>query len=170
MPRSNLHPCNLPTVGVNYKILVFSPVFSGFLNFTRRWYANGESHHFCPCDPADVPRDGARLRRALSRAGPPEEILNINRIAFRIFLPCLLFYNVYCSDLSGSFDPLLIAYAVGGVLLSFALALGYTLLTGKAAGAPRVMSRACSAALRHHGPSPWRRHCSARISSARSRS
>ena len=60
-----------------------------------------------------------------------EEILNINRIAFRIFLPCLLFYNVYCSDLSGSFDPLLIAYAVGGVLVSFALALGYTLLTEK---------------------------------------
>ena len=60
-----------------------------------------------------------------------EEILNINRIAFRIFLPCLLFYNVYCSDLSGSFDPLLIAYAVGGVLLSFALALGYTLLAEK---------------------------------------
>lgn len=46
-----------------------------------------------------------------------EEISNINKIAFRIFLPCLLFYNVYCSDLSGSFDPLLIAYAVGGVLL-----------------------------------------------------
>ena len=43
-----------------------------------------------------------------------EEISNINKIAFRIFLPCLLFYNVYCSDLSGSFDPLLIAYAVGG--------------------------------------------------------
>ena len=60
-----------------------------------------------------------------------EEILNINKIAFRIFLPCLLFYNVYCSDLSGSFDPLLIASAVGGVLLSFALALGYTLLTEK---------------------------------------
>jgi len=60
-----------------------------------------------------------------------EEILNINKIAFRIFLPCLLFYNVYCSDLSGSFDPLLIAYAVGGVLVSFAMALGYTLLTEK---------------------------------------
>ena len=60
-----------------------------------------------------------------------EEISNINKIAFRIFLPCLLFYNVYCSDLSGSFDPLLIAYAVGGVLVSFALALGYTLLTEK---------------------------------------
>ena len=60
-----------------------------------------------------------------------EEISVINKIAFRIFLPCLLYYNVYCSDLSGSFDPLLMAYAVGGVLLTFGLALGYTLLTEK---------------------------------------
>ena len=43
----------------------------------------------------------------------------------------MLYYNVYCSDLSGSFDPLLMAYAVGGVLLTFGLALGYTLLTEK---------------------------------------
>ena len=60
-----------------------------------------------------------------------EEISNINKVAFRIFLPCLLYYNVYCSDLSGSFDPLLMAYAVGGVLLTFGLSLGYTLLTEK---------------------------------------
>ena len=60
-----------------------------------------------------------------------EEISTINKIAFRIFLPCLLYYNIYCSDLSGSFDPLLMAYAVGGVLLTFGLALGYTLLTDK---------------------------------------
>lgn len=60
-----------------------------------------------------------------------EEISAINKIAFRIFLPCLLYYNVYCSDLPGSFDPLLMAYAVGGVLLTFGLALGYTLLTEK---------------------------------------
>ena len=60
-----------------------------------------------------------------------EEISVINKIAFRIFLPCLLYYNVYCSDLSGSFDPLLMAYAVGGVLLTFGLAIGYTLLTEK---------------------------------------
>ena len=64
-----------------------------------------------------------RLRR--------EEISTINKIAFRIILPCLLYYNIYCSDLSGSFDPLLMAYAVGGVLLTFGLALGYTLLTEK---------------------------------------
>ena len=60
-----------------------------------------------------------------------EEISAINKIAFRIFLPCLLYYNVYCSDLSGSFDPLLMAYAVGGVLLTFGLSLGYTLLSEK---------------------------------------
>lgn len=60
-----------------------------------------------------------------------EEISTINKIAFRIFLPCLLYYNIYCSDLSGSFDPLLMAYAVSGVLLTFGLALGYTLLTEK---------------------------------------
>ena len=60
-----------------------------------------------------------------------EEISTINKIAFRIFLPCLLYYNIYCSDLSGSFDPLLMAYDVGGVLLTFGLALGYTLLTEK---------------------------------------
>lgn len=60
-----------------------------------------------------------------------EEIFAINKIAFRIFLPCLLYYNVYCSDLSGSFDPLLMAYSVGGVLLTFGLSLGYTLLTEK---------------------------------------
>lgn len=60
-----------------------------------------------------------------------EEISTINKIAFRIFLPCLLYYNIYCSDLSGSFGPLLMAYAVGGVLLTFGLALGYTLLTEK---------------------------------------
>ena len=60
-----------------------------------------------------------------------EEISAINKIAFRIFLPCLLYYNVYCSDLSGSFDPLLMAYAAGGVLLTFGLSLGYTLLTEK---------------------------------------
>ena len=60
-----------------------------------------------------------------------EEIFAINKIAFRIFLPCLLYYNVYCSDLSGSFDPLLMAYAVVGVLLTFGLSLGYTMLTEK---------------------------------------
>ena len=60
-----------------------------------------------------------------------KEISDINKIAFRIFLPCLLYYNVYCSDLSGSVNPKLMAYAIVGVLLTFALAVGYALLTEK---------------------------------------
>ncbi len=49
-----------------------------------------------------------------------EEVPRINRVAFRIFLPCLLFYNIYCSDLSQAVRPALIAYAVVCVLLVFA--------------------------------------------------
>ena len=50
------------------------------------------------------------------------DVGKMNRVAFRVFLPCLLFYNVYRSDLSSAVDPKLIAYAVGGVLLVFGAA------------------------------------------------
>ena len=48
-----------------------------------------------------------------------EEVPGFNRVAFRIFLPCLLFYNIYTSDLSSAVKPGLIAFAAGGVLLVF---------------------------------------------------
>ena len=48
-----------------------------------------------------------------------EDIPGFNRVAFRIFLPCLLFYNIYTSDLSTAVKPGLIAFAAGGVLLVF---------------------------------------------------
>ncbi len=51
-----------------------------------------------------------------------EDTPKINRIAFRVFLPCLLFYNIYCSDLSSAVRPRLIAFAVVGVLAVFACA------------------------------------------------
>lgn len=47
------------------------------------------------------------------------DVAKFNRVAFRVFLPCLLFYNVYRSDLSAAIDPRLIAYAVSGVLIVF---------------------------------------------------
>lgn len=50
------------------------------------------------------------------------DVGKMNRVAFRVFLPCLLFYNVYRSDLSAAADPRLIAYAVAGVLLVFGAA------------------------------------------------
>ncbi len=48
-----------------------------------------------------------------------EDVPRFNRVAFRIFLPCLLFYNIYTSDLSSAVNPGLIAFAAGGVLLVF---------------------------------------------------
>ncbi len=58
---------------------------------------------------------GSRLAGILDR----EDVFRINRVAFRVFLPCLLFYNIYCSDLSEAVKPELILFAVGGVLLVF---------------------------------------------------
>ena len=51
-----------------------------------------------------------------------EDVPHFNKVAFRIFLPCLLFYNIYCSDLSAAVKPGLIVYAVCGVLLVFTAA------------------------------------------------
>ena len=51
-----------------------------------------------------------------------EDVPRFNKVAFRIFLPCLLFYNIYCSDRSAAVKPGLIIYAVCGVLLVFSAA------------------------------------------------
>ena len=51
-----------------------------------------------------------------------EDIPRFNRVAFRLFLPCLLFYNIYCSDLRASVNPKLMLFAVCGVLLVFGAA------------------------------------------------
>ena len=49
-----------------------------------------------------------------------EDIPRTTRIAFRLFLPCLLFYNIYNAELSYAIRPKLILFAVCGVLLVFA--------------------------------------------------
>ena len=48
-----------------------------------------------------------------------EDVPRFNRVAFRIFLPCLLFYNIYKSDLSSAVKPGLLVFAAVGVLLVF---------------------------------------------------
>lgn len=50
-----------------------------------------------------------------------EDVPRFNKVAFRVFVPCLLFYNVYESDLSAAVVPKLILFAVCGVLLVCAL-------------------------------------------------
>ena len=50
------------------------------------------------------------------------DIFRFNRAAFCVFLPCLLFWNIYQSDLSAVVNPRLIAFAAAGVLLVFSAA------------------------------------------------
>ena len=48
-----------------------------------------------------------------------EDVPRFNRVAFRIFLPCLLFYNIYTSDLGSVVNPGVLIFAAVGVLLVF---------------------------------------------------
>ena len=60
----------------------------------------------------------AREVGILDRGG----VFRCNRVAFRVFLPCLLFINIYQSDLHAAANPGLILFAVIGVLLVFSAA------------------------------------------------
>lgn len=48
-----------------------------------------------------------------------QDVPRFNKVAFQIFLPCLLFYNIYTSDLSAAIRPNLVLFAVIGVLAVF---------------------------------------------------
>ena len=49
-----------------------------------------------------------------------EDVARFNKVAFRVFIPCLLFYNIYSSDLSAAIRPKLMLFAVVGVLIVYA--------------------------------------------------
>lgn len=51
-----------------------------------------------------------------------EDVPRLNRVAFRVFLPSQLFYNIYCADLSSALRPRLILFSLCGVLIVFACA------------------------------------------------
>lgn len=51
-----------------------------------------------------------------------EKILNaINKLCFKVFLPLYLMENVYTTDLQAAFDPWLILFSLGGLLVIFLL-------------------------------------------------
>ena len=60
-----------------------------------------------------------------------ETVRQMNNVVFRFFLPVLLFRNVYNTNLSGTFNPKLTAFAVISVLCSFVLAFGAVMLLEK---------------------------------------
>ena len=43
-----------------------------------------------------------------------EDVPKFNRLLFRYFMPVMLFYNIYTSDLSGAVQPKLLIFAAAG--------------------------------------------------------
>ena len=66
----------------------------------------------------------ARCFHLLDRA----DVAKINKSVFRTFLPVMVFYNIYNSELSSAMRGSLLAYAVLGVLAEFLISSGYALL------------------------------------------
>ena len=70
---------------------------------------------------------GAQRMGAIGR----EDVPRLNKIAFRFFLSITLFYSIYKSDISQAVQPKLLLFSVVAVLVEFALAAGFVLLTEK---------------------------------------
>ena len=60
-----------------------------------------------------------------------EDVPKLNKLVFRWFMPVMLFYNIYTSELSRAVQPRLLAFTALCVLCAYALCLGYVLLTEK---------------------------------------
>lgn len=50
-----------------------------------------------------------------------EELNHMNRMVFRVFFCCMLFYSIYTTELATSFRPKLMLFGACGVLIVFAL-------------------------------------------------
>lgn len=59
------------------------------------------------------------------------EVPKLSKMAFRYFIPVLLFYNLYTSDLHHAIQASSLLYALGGVLVVYGLSVAYVLLTEK---------------------------------------
>ena len=51
-----------------------------------------------------------------------EELVHTNRMVFRVFFFCMMFYNIYTTDLSKTFRPGLMLFGGLGVIAVFLLA------------------------------------------------
>lgn len=50
-----------------------------------------------------------------------QDVVKFNRVAFRVFMPVMLFRNIYASDLESAIRPALLLYAVAAVLVFYVL-------------------------------------------------
>lgn len=63
----------------------------------------------------------------------PEQLISpVNKLIFKVFLPVLLFMNIYTTDLGESFDSTLLLFALSCVLIEFLFALALVLPSEKA--------------------------------------
>lgn len=62
---------------------------------------------------------GALIRR--SGTVPEQTFSHISSMAFHFLLPCTIFHSIYSTDLSTSFDPRLLGYLVGFILIWYAV-------------------------------------------------
>ena len=53
-----------------------------------------------------------------SRLLAEDELRHVNRMVFRVFFFFMMFYNIYISDPGTAFQPLLMLFGAGGVLLT----------------------------------------------------
>ena len=58
-------------------------------------------------------------------------VKQINKVIFKIFLPLLVFQNIYETELAESFRSDLLLYAVAGVVIQFLISLCVVLLAEK---------------------------------------
>ena len=68
-----------------------------------------------------------------------EDVVRFNKIAFQIFMPCLIFYSIYISDLSQTVRPGFILYAVGSVFVIYIVSVPFALAVEKDPGKRGVM-------------------------------
>ncbi len=70
---------------------------------------------------------GAKCLGAISA----DDVPKLNKLAFRYFMPMMLFWNLYTSSLEHAVQPVLLLYAVGATLVMYGLSLAIVLPTEK---------------------------------------
>ena len=86
-------------------------------------------------------------------------VKQMNKVIFKIFLPLLVFCNIYNTELAESFNSHLLLYGVAGVLIQFVLSLCLAILLEKDNSRRGVMLQGCSAAILCCSASPSARPC-----------
>ena len=69
----------------------------------------------------------ARCLGAIKR----EDVPRLNKMLFRFFMPVMIFYDIYSSEITDAVQPKVIIFGIVGVLVEYALSLIFVLLTEK---------------------------------------